>query len=64
MLKVLALDSGFPSGLVQAMRDYKANNYYVVTALNTVAESDNSVELAVGIGVWPTLPDTPSGLTA
>ena len=24
LLKVLALDSGFPSGLVQAMRDYKA----------------------------------------
>ena len=24
VLKVLALDSGFPSGLVQAMRDYKA----------------------------------------
>src|ERR1035441_10117024 len=24
LLKVLALDSGFPTGLVQAMRDYKA----------------------------------------
>src|ERR1035438_1234068 len=26
LLKVLALDSGFPSGLVQAMRDYKARS--------------------------------------
>jgi hypothetical protein len=39
-------------------------NYYVVTALNTVAESDNSAEVAVGLGLWPTLPGTPSGLTA
>src|ERR1039458_4519839 len=39
-------------------------NYYVVTAVNAVAESDNSTEAAVGVGVWPTLPTAPSGLTA
>ena len=39
-------------------------NYYVVTALNAVAESDNSAAIAVGVKVWPTLPTAPSGLTA
>jgi hypothetical protein len=39
-------------------------NYYVVTALNAVAESDNSVEMALGLGLWPTIPDAPSGLNA
>ena len=41
-----------------------ATNYYVVTALNAVAESDNSAEVAVGLGVWSTVPGAPSGLTA
>ena len=41
-----------------------ATNYYVVTAVNAVAESDNSTEAAVGLGVWPTMPTAPSGLTA
>ena len=41
-----------------------ATNYYVVTAVNAVAESDNSAEVAVGLGLWPTLPTAPSGLTA
>src|SRR5664280_871112 len=41
-----------------------ATNYYVVTAVNAVAESDNSAEVAVGVGVWPTLPTAPSGLAA
>jgi hypothetical protein len=41
-----------------------ATNYYVVTALNAVAESDNSAEVAVGFGVSSTVPAAPSGLTA
>jgi hypothetical protein len=41
-----------------------ATNYYVVTALNAVAESDNSAEVALGVEVWPTIPTAPSGLTA
>lgn len=41
-----------------------ATNYYVVTALNAVAESDNSTEVAVGIGLFATAPAAPSGLTA
>jgi hypothetical protein len=41
-----------------------ATNYYVVTALNAVAESDNSAEAALGLGLWATAPAAPSGLTA
>ena len=43
---------------------FGVTNYYVVTALNAVAESDNSAEVAVGLGVWPTSPAAPSSLTA
>lgn len=100
LLKVLALDSGFPSGMVQAMRDYKAKvpggkvivrvyspksyaladnptasalDYWNtvlqpplngITALNAVAESDNSAEAAVGVGLFPVAPTAPSGLVA
>jgi hypothetical protein len=39
-------------------------NYYVVTALNAVAESDNSAEVATGPGLWPTVPTVPSSLVA
>ena len=41
-----------------------ATNYYVVTALSAVAESDNSAEIAVGIGLWATAPAAPSSLAA
>jgi hypothetical protein len=41
-----------------------ATNYYVVTALNTVAESDNSTEVGVGVGLFAAAPGAPSGLTA
>ncbi|HOX57725.1 MAG TPA: malectin domain-containing carbohydrate-binding protein [Candidatus Paceibacterota bacterium] len=41
-----------------------ATNYYVVTAVNAVAESDNSVEVPVGIGLFAAAPAAPSALTA
>jgi hypothetical protein len=41
-----------------------ASNCYVVSALNAVAESDNSAEAALGIGLWAAAPAAPSGLTA
>ena len=43
---------------------FGATNYYVVTALNAIAESGNSTEVATGPGLWPTIPAAPSGLTA
>ena len=41
-----------------------ATNFYVVTAVNAVAESDNSGEVAVPVGLWTTAPTAPAGLTA
>jgi hypothetical protein len=41
-----------------------ATNYYVITAVNTIAESDNSAEVAIGSGLWSTIPPAPTSLTA
>ncbi|HVM48685.1 MAG TPA: malectin domain-containing carbohydrate-binding protein [Candidatus Acidoferrum sp.] len=41
-----------------------ATNYYVVTALNTVAESDTPAEVPVGWGLWAAAPGLPTGLSA
>ena len=43
---------------------FGATNYYVVTALNALAESDNSTEVSAGPGMWPAAPAAPSGLSA
>ena len=59
------LTEGMPvTGFTDSAPINGATNYYVVTALNAVAESDNSAEVAVGLGLWSTAPAAPSGLTA
>ena len=63
------LASGLTEGMpVTTFTDYNpsigATNYYLVTAVNAIAESDNSAEVAIGPGLSSTVPSPPTGLTA
>ncbi len=64
-LLVSGITEGMPiTSFTDTAPNMGSTNYYVVTALNAIAESDNSAEVSVGPGLWSTVPSAPTGLSA
>jgi hypothetical protein len=59
------ITEGMPvTGFTDSSPVLGVTNYYVVTAVNAIGESDPSAEVAVGPSLYAALPAAPSGLSA